>query len=256
MSASRQTPAAAAAAAATSVVHPRSRSVSGASYPAFLKTSHFLGRERTDPNIQVRQDGLLCAAKMLHMAPRYFLIQPKPNSIGLNCHADLCQFQTPALSHWTKGIPLASSRQEKNLCPPGTDERHGLWGLLRQQAGPGPCGRGSRTTPRPGACRLQTVETPHTRTRAHLPTDPTTCPSHYTSQRPFARSHTTACGLPGRKCPPQPLSADTSPSAARAALAGARTNVSWLTMKRLVGLAGRLRAGWPAHGVKMSRNGI
>ncbi len=40
-------------------------------------------------------------------------------------------------------------------------------------------------------------QTPQTRTRAHLLTDPTTCPSHPMSQRPCTGSHTTACGLPG-----------------------------------------------------------
>jgi hypothetical protein len=46
-------------------------------------------------------------------------------------------------------------------------------------------------------------QNPQTRTRAHLPTDPTTCPSHHTSQRPFTDSHTTACGLPGGGCRPK-----------------------------------------------------
>jgi len=60
-------------------------------------------RECTDPIIPIR--GYRAVKTALFVPPRcctwrrrYFLSQPKPSSIGLNCHTDLYQFQTPALS--------------------------------------------------------------------------------------------------------------------------------------------------------------
>ena len=105
--------AAAAAAAAvtsvTSVVRRRSRSVSGASYPAILKKPAIFRRgSLAIPSYRAVKTALFVPPRRCTWRRRYFLSQPKPSSIGLNCHTDACVSCKPQHSSWTKGLPLAS----------------------------------------------------------------------------------------------------------------------------------------------------
>jgi hypothetical protein len=93
----------------TSVVRRRSRSVSGASYPAILKKPAIFRRgSLAIPSYRAVKTALFVPPRRCTWRRRYFLSQPKPSSIGLNCHTDACVSCKPQHSSWTKGLPLAS----------------------------------------------------------------------------------------------------------------------------------------------------
>jgi hypothetical protein len=93
-------------------VRRRSRSVSGASYPAgyaFLKKPAIFRRgSAAIPSYRAVKTALFVPPRRCTWRRRYFLSQPKPSSIGLNCHTDACVSCKPQHSSWTKGLPLAS----------------------------------------------------------------------------------------------------------------------------------------------------